>query len=87
MDEAERLQVRVDSLLRWGIVFSLVWLAGLGSLIAFVLGMRARTLIRRWGGGLIGSRRAWWCLIVGAVGMLIWFPIWIIGTINQAATR
>ncbi len=32
-------QVQVDKILKWGFMFSILWLAGLGSLIAFASGL------------------------------------------------
>ena len=39
------IQQTVDSLLKKGVVLSILWLAGVGSLIALVLGLRAKRLI------------------------------------------
>ena len=71
------LQVRVSKLLGCGFAFSLVVSGGVGSLIALVIGLRARSLIKRSGGELSGIRMAWWCIIVGALGavmmpLLLW---------------
>jgi hypothetical protein len=54
-----------------------------GSLYAFVCGFRARRLIRASGGSLSGTKRAWWCLIVGGIGMVVWFPIIAVGIFNN----
>jgi hypothetical protein len=35
-------QDQVDRNLKWGIIFSIVWLAGIGSLLATIFGFRAR---------------------------------------------
>ena len=71
------LQVRVSKLLGCGFAFSLVVSGGVGSLIALVIGLRARRIIKRSGGELAGIRMAWWCIIVGALGtalmpLLLW---------------
>jgi hypothetical protein len=71
------LQVRVSKLLGCGFAFSLVVSGGVGSLIALVIGLRARSLIKRSGGELSGIRMAWWCIIVGGLGtammpLLLW---------------
>jgi hypothetical protein len=68
-------QVHVDRILRWGIIFSLLWLVGLGSALAVFNGVRARRLIGASNGQLAGIGRAWWCIIVGGLGLLIWLPI------------
>jgi hypothetical protein len=67
-------QRRVDDILRLGIIFSIVWVMGLGSLLAVIAGLRARRLIRKSGGQLVGTNRVRWCLIVGGLGLLWWLP-------------
>jgi hypothetical protein len=34
-------------------------------------------------GTLVGNGRAWWCLIVGGLGIILWLPVIIIAIINQ----
>ena len=75
MTETRLLQYRLDSMLRFGIICSIVWMMGLGSLYAFICGLRARSLIKASDGQLVGMGRAKWCLVVGALGMAVWFPI------------
>lgn len=75
MDDHDKLQSRVDSLTRLGIVFAIVWLAGIGSAIAVVCGLKAKRIIDRSEGELDGSGRALFCLIAGTVGLVIWVPI------------
>jgi hypothetical protein len=76
-------QDRVDRLLRWGVLFSIVWLMGIGSAIAIINGLRARSLIQRANGSLVGTGRAWCCLIVGGIGFLLWIPILIANVVHQ----
>jgi len=76
-------QDQIDKTLKWGIVFSIVWLMGLGSLSAIVLGLKARKAINTSGGTLIGTGRVWWCLVVGGLGLAFWLPIILIGFRNQ----
>ena len=75
-DEYDERQAKVDSIVRWGLVFAIFWLAGIGSIIA------PRTIAAS-GGELIGSGRALACILVGAAGVLIWVPILIIAIVNQ----
>ena len=76
-------QDELDTILNRGVLFSIVWIMGFGSLYAFVSGVRARRMIRESGGALSGSGRTWWCLIVGGIGMAIWFPIILVGILNN----
>ncbi len=69
------LQIKVSKLLSRGFVFSIVWLGGIGSLIAFISGLKARKISNRSKGEIGGIKLAWWCIIVGALGMIFLPPI------------
>ena len=85
MADIDRAQAQreIDAILRRGIVFSIVWLAGIGSLIAILAGLKARKLMAQLGAEASGTGRVWWCLIIGGLGLLIWGPIIIIGVVNN----
>jgi hypothetical protein len=72
-EEDRRLeqQVRVSKMLADGFMFSIVWLGGVGSLIAFIKGLRAMKIIRQSNGELTGTAMAWWCIIFGGLGTVI----------------
>ncbi|MBC7798327.1 MAG: hypothetical protein H7Z37_15765 [Pyrinomonadaceae bacterium] len=78
------LQIKVSKILSNGFVFSLVWLVGIGSLVAFVSGLKARRIIRRSNFKIHGLKIAWWCIIIGALGMII-APFVIILTLTKHA--
>ena len=59
-------------MLRRGIVFSIFWLMGVGSLIAIVQAIKARKIIQRSNGEIRGSGKVMWCFIVGGAGLLFW---------------
>jgi hypothetical protein len=65
------LQVRVSKMLGVGFDLSIVGTGGVSSLIALLIGLRARKIIKGSGGEISGMRMAWWCIIVGAVGTLV----------------
>ena len=71
------LQIKVSKILSRGFVFSIVWLGGIGSLIAFASGLQARKIIKKANGEIVGIKMAWWCIIVGALGMIT-FPLLIV---------
>ena len=74
-------QEQVDQLLKWGVLFSILWLMGIGSLIALRNGLRARSLIMKHDGDLNGIAKAKWCIVAGLFGMLFWFGALIVGLI------
>jgi hypothetical protein len=76
------IQQQIDALLKKGIVFSIVWLAGIGSLISVLLGVKAKRLIAE-SDGATGMGRVWWCLIVGGMGIAIWLPIIVLSIVNN----
>jgi len=76
-------QFEVDRLLRRGIFFSILWLMGVGSIIAVISGLKAQRLIRQSSGSLKGRGRVWWCLVVGGLGLAFWLPIFVIGILNH----
>ena len=75
MTDLRLKQYRLDSMLQFGIICSIVWMMGIGSLYAFLCGLRARSIIKASGGQLVGMRRARWCIIVGGIGMAAWLPV------------
>ena len=83
MTDTRLMQYRVDSMLQFGIICSIVWMMGLGSLYAFFCGLRAKSIIKGSGGQLVGTRRANWCIIVGGIGMAVWLPIFAVILIRR----
>ena len=71
------LQIRVSKILCLGFVFTIMSLGGLGSLVALILGLKARKIINQSHGEIVGIRMAWWCILIGALGTII-LPLLII---------
>jgi hypothetical protein len=70
MDELEQ-QVKVSKMLGMAFVLSITGIAGVGSLIAMILGLKARRIIQASGGRVGGHVMAWWCILAGAMGVFI----------------
>jgi len=70
LSDLER-QVRLSKMLAMGFSLSLVGAAGLGSLAAFFIGLKALTVIDRSPVELAGKWMAWWCIIVGGLGAVL----------------
>ncbi len=71
-EELER-QIRLSKLLAVGFVLSILGIGGLGSLAALIIGLQARKKIAEAPTPLAGRRMAWWCIVVGGLGTVI-FP-------------
>lgn len=74
-DDLDDLQEEVCSLLRRGVVFSIVWLMGFGSLYAVYCGFRAYRIICSTEHKIYGMKRVAWCFVVGGVGLCFWLPV------------
>lgn len=77
------VQAKVNGLLRRGMVFSILWLMGIGSVIAVVSALKANRLIVESGGAVTGMGKVWWCLIVGGLGIMIWGVVFLVGVSNK----
>ena len=67
----EDVQRKVRLSLRIGIFFSIFWIAGIGSIISIVLGLKARNIIKRANMNINGMGGVYWCLIIGGLGLII----------------
>jgi hypothetical protein len=77
------LQARTDAILRRGIIFSILWLMGVGSAIAIYSGFKAKRLIASSSGRVTGAFKVWWCFIVGGLGIIIWGTVIAVGIYNN----
>jgi len=84
LDNEQYEQYRNKALffLKIGIIFSIIWLGGIGSFISIYFGIKAKRIIKQKNID-IGMGAVWWCLIVGSLGIITWVPIIIIILINK----
>ena len=75
-------QIKLSVLLGYGFAFSLLGIGGLAPLVAFVIGWHARRRIKQSPDKLVGAKLAWWCIVVGGLGMLIHPLIFIVNTLR-----
>jgi hypothetical protein len=73
----EDVQKKVSSLIRIGIFFSIFWIAGIGSTISILLGVKARHIIKRANVNITSMGGVYWCLIVGWLGLVVSLLIFI----------
>lgn len=78
-----KIQARVDRLLNKGILFSIFWLMGIGSIISVVSAAKANRMINANRGEVKGKARVWWCFVVGGFGIALWFPIIVLMIYNN----
>ena len=76
-------QVKVSRLSSLGFVLSIVGLAGIGSLIALILGLWALKVIRQANGGVSGKWLAIWCIVAGSIGSVV-YPYLIISRLLKS---
>ena len=82
MDDLEH-QVKVSKMLGLAFVLSITSIFGIGSLVAFILGLRAALIIKASNGRITGAWMAWWCILAGALGALIITPLTIAEILRQ----
>ena len=69
--EKENIQTEVNRLLQRGIVFGIIWIMGIGSIIAVTSGIQALQLMKKSGYKLEGKGKAVRCISIGITGILI----------------
>jgi hypothetical protein len=71
MDDRLQQQVRVSKMLGVGFACSLLGVGGITSVVAVIIGLKARRIIKASHGELDGIVMAWWCILIGALGLLL----------------
>jgi hypothetical protein len=70
--ENEELQTEVKRLLTRGFIFGIIWIMGVGSVIAIISGFQAKKIISGSGNKLEGNKKATQSILIGIAGLLVW---------------
>jgi hypothetical protein len=87
MDNNSHLQDKVDSMLHRGILFSILWLMGIGSAISIFQAIKAMKIIKQSNGTITGMGKVWWCFIAGGWGVMFWGFVMLKVIINSATDQ
>ncbi len=68
------IQMRVSRLLGVGFACTMVSPGGINCIIALVIGLKARGIIKNSDYDIHGLKMAWWCIVVGMIGMMTMLP-------------
>lgn len=68
----EILQKEFDRITNRGIIFGLIWIMGIGSVIAIISGYQAGKIFKESGNSLEGKDRIFKSYIAGFSGILLW---------------
>lgn len=71
----EKVQTEINRLVNRGIVLGLVWIMGIGSVIALISGFQAKKLIRSSENVLTGNKKANQSILIGILGLLVWVAV------------
>lgn len=66
------LQTEVNRLVNRGIILGIVWILGVGSVIALISGFQANNIIKNSGFKLEGKSKVKKCFLIGISGLLVW---------------
>ena len=83
-DNEGRAEIQTDELAarysRYSVVWAVLWLGGVGSLLAIYFGIRALALLH--GAPAVSKKKAVFGVAAGGIGLVLWFIIW--GTILRS---
>lgn len=69
--EKENIQTEVNRLVQRGIIFGVIWIMGIGSIIAVTSGIQALKLINTSGYSIEGKSKAVRSILIGITGIII----------------
>ena len=70
--DKEALQTEVNRIVNRGIVFGIIWIMGIGSIIALTSGFQAKKIIKESGNTLDGNDKATKSILIGIGGLIVW---------------
>jgi hypothetical protein len=76
-------QSEVNALLARALVFSFIWLPGLGSLYSIILARQAHRIIKAPNGRLDGMVRVWWCYLFGGFCIILMLSVVVTVSLNK----
>lgn len=71
----EKVQTEVNRLVNRGVILGLVWIMGIGSVIALISGFQAKKMIRASESVLTGKKKANQSILIGILGLLVWVVV------------
>ena len=77
----QEIQRKIRRLAKTSLIFSIIWLAGIGSLIAVITGLKAKRYIRKSQVEMQGGTMASIGTIIGFIGLCVWTGIILIAII------
>lgn len=70
--EIENLQIEFNRIVNRGVILGLVWIMGIGSVIALISGYQANKIFKDLGDIPKGKEKIIKCFIIGISGLLVW---------------
>lgn len=68
----ETMQTEVNRIVNRGIIFGIIWIMGIGSIIALTSGFQAKKIIKESGNTLDGNSKATKSILIGIGGLFVW---------------
>jgi low affinity Fe/Cu permease len=81
--EIAELQRYVNRLLSRGVIFSIIWVFGIGSFYSVYLASKAHRIIGESQGRIRGLTSVWWCYINGGIGVVLFTMVLVVMVYNS----
>ncbi|MEO8211295.1 MAG: hypothetical protein ABI840_12115 [bacterium] len=70
--DRESSQIEFNRLVNRGVILGLVWILGVGSVIALISGFQAKKILKEADYKIEGKEKIKRCFIIGIGGLLVW---------------